>query len=115
MEREIAYVDKGTDSTVDSRLGEVGILEDHGTRLAAKLHEDRLEMLSCERRDNPANFCATRKVDLLHGRLRNETLNDPRCVRWPMEDEIETSVGETSFSEHVGYCPIAAGRQFRAL
>lgn len=58
-----------------SSVVQISIFEYNRTRLPAKLHKNRLQILACGRRDNPANLGAAGEVDLLDMWVRNQGIN----------------------------------------
>lgn len=58
-----------------SSVVQISIFEYNRARLSAKLHKNRLQILSCGRRDNPPNLGATCEVDLLDMWVRDQGID----------------------------------------
>lgn len=99
------YVHEGSNGTVHGSLIQVRIVQNDRRRLAAQLEQYRLDIFTCGRSDNRTDHCATGEVNLAYSLVSDEGVGDGGSIGGLVEDDVQTSGGETSLAEDVAQSP----------
>jgi hypothetical protein len=108
-------VEEGTKGTPKCRPLEICIFKHNCACLSSQLHQHWFQILACQTGDDASHHGASCKVYLLDEWVSDQRICNFGSILWAVVDQVQTSFGETSFTEAVCDGPVGSWTEFGAF